>query len=1212
MVIDVTSDAASPDLTEPVSPLPIIDPRRHDAVVIDVMSKTDADASAIGAFTRRLSWTGVATCALPPAPGGVRCCDVAGPRTVLISDSLTVVEAAQTLGYGFVIGLTRNDNAGSLLGHGADTVAADLAAIDIRTGDLPVTQLPSAVDSEAQLQILFTSRDPIVFLDFDGTLSTIEAQPGDATLVEGAAQALVDLASACTVAIVSGRDLEDIRHRVGVAGLWYAGSHGIEVAAPDGTIQHPIPDPGIASALRDTAAALQRRLAHIPGAYVEHKSFAVAVHFRNVDGEHQDEVMQVAARCGRQYGLRYTCGRRVIDLRPAVDRNKGSAVRWITEHTPLTHRSLPIYIGDDITDEDAFDAVRSGGIPVMVHHEEDGDRPTAARYSVQSPGEVCTLLRHFHAWLTRREDTDAAAWSITYDGYDPSAETLREALCTVGNGYFATRGAAPESAAGDTHYPATYVAGVFNRLDETVAGHRTHHESLVNLPNWLAVTFRIEGGPWFDIDAVSLLNYHQTFDLRTAVMTRQVRFRDEAGRTTSVTQRRFAAMHLPHVAALTTTVTAQDWSGTIEFRSLIDGDVRNRGVRRYRELADAHLRRVRVDELSDDSVLMVTETTQSRIPVALAARTTLARGGAVMHSRKLIHETLQIGHQFVVEATVGIPVSVEKVVFVATGRDVAISEPAEYAIRQLARLGSVEEIRAGHELRWSHLWQRLSIDLTGHTDELRVLRLHLLHLLQTTSPNTADLDVGVPARGLHGEAYRGHVFWDEVFILPVLNLRFPTIARGLLHYRYRRLAEARNAAALAGYSGAMFPWQSGSDGREESPEVHLNPRSGRWNPDSSRRAHHAGIAVAYNVWQFYQVSGDLAHLIDFGAELLVEIARFWVSRTTYDPNRARYCINGVIGPDEFHSGYPDRPHSGIDNNAYTNVMAAWVIVRALEALDMLPLPARLDLREKLDLTDSELAHWDEVSRRMYVPFHDDMISQFDGYAMLHELDWDAYRTRYGNIQRLDRILEAEGDDVNRYKAAKQADVLMLLYLLSSDELREILGRLGYHLAPDRIPVMVDYYLARTSHGSTLSAVVNTWVLARANRNRALEFFEQVLASDIADIQGGTTSEGIHLAAMAGSVDLVQRCFTGLETRGDRIVLSPLWPESDEPLSISLHYRGQHLHVSVRGRYADVSAEYRDDAHPVLIECRGQVRELAPGHALSFGEEDRSTEAVADR
>jgi trehalose/maltose hydrolase-like predicted phosphorylase len=397
----------------------------------------------------------------------------------------------------------------------------------------------------------------------------------------------------------------------------------------------------------------------------------------------------------------------------------------------------------------------------------------------------------------------------------------------------------------------------------------------------------------------------------------------------------------------------------------------------------------------------------------------------------------------------------------------------------------------------------------------------------------------------------------------------------------------------------MYPWQSGSDGREESQRLHLNPRSGRWNPDASERAHHIGIAVAYSAWQFYQATGDLAYLIDYGAEMLAEIARFFVSLSTYDEERDRFGIRGVIGPDEFHSGYPDRPYEGIDNNAYTNVMAVWVIMRATDALDLLPLPNRLDLLERLRLHSDELKHWDEVSRRMFVPFHDGVISQFEGYGDLVELDWERLRRQYGNIQRLDRILDAEDDDVNRYKASKQADALMLLYLLSATELRELLDRLGYPFLPDQVPEMVDYYLARTSHGSTLSGVVHTWVLARANRDRAMEFFQQALKSDVSDIQGGTTSEGIHLAAMAGTVDLMQRCFTGLETRSNRIILSPHWPESLGVLAVPIHYRGLHLHLRVSGRGVIISVDPRRAAAGIEVECHGRVVQLMPGTTVRF-------------
>ncbi len=1120
-------------------------------------------------------------------------------RSILVVDAEAGVEAGREGGFAVVIGVNRTSGADELLACGADVVVDDLSHVEIRKGDKHVAQLPDALNSYGQLVGVIAGREPFVCLDYDGTLSEIVSDPDAATFVDGAAEALERLAALCPVAILSGRDLADIRDRVGLPGIWYAGSHGFELIGPDGTYRQNDAAAAALPALETAAVELRDDLEPIPGARVEHKRFAVAVHYRNVAAEHVAEVAAAAHRRGRQHGLRVTNGRKVVELRPNIDWDKGDVLRWISDSIHQPGRVVPVYIGDDLTDEDAFDAIRYTGMGIVVRNDEDGGRPTAAQFTLRGPREVATFLRRGGNWLASEKQSSDGTWTVTFEGYDPHKEKLREALCTVGNGYFATRGAAPESKAGQVHYPGTYAAGVYNRLDDLVGGTQTQHESLVNLPNWLPLTFRVDGGDWFDVDEVTLLSYRQTFDLRGAVLTRGLRFRDDAGRTTSVTQRRLVAMNQAHVAVLETTIVAEDWSGTIEIRSTLNGNVRNSLVERYRDLASNHLQGLEKRALSENSVIMTVETTQSQIPVALAARTTLWHGDSPAPATyRLVDNEFEIGHEICTELGAGRSLSVEKVVTLVTGRDVATSKAAEGAERALGRQGRFEEIRHAHMLSWAHLWQRLAIDADSRADEMRILRLHLLHLLQTVSYNSEDLDVGVPARGLHGEAYRGHVFWDELFIFPVLNLRLPTVTRSLLRYRYRRLLEARRAAKLAGYRGAMYPWQSGTDGREESPELHLNPRSGRWRTDPSHLAHHIGIAVAYNAWKFYQVTGDLAYLIDYGAEMLAEIARFWVSRVTYEPERDRYTIDGVIGPDEFHCGYPDRPYEGVNNNAYTNVMAVWVILRAMDALTLMPLPNRLDLREKLALTDTELSQWDHVSRRMFVPFHDGVISQFEGYEQLAELDWDAYRERYGNIQRLDRILEAEEDDVNRYKASKQADVLMLLYLMSSDELRELLDRLDYHFSHRQIPKMVDYYMDRTSHGSTLSSVVHTWVLARANRDHAIEFFQRVLNSDIADIQGGTTSEGIHLAAMAGSVDLVQRCFTGLETRQDRIILSPHWPESAPALGFPIHYRGHHLYLRVSGKVAEVSADPRD-VPPIEIECRGRVERLESGKTVRF-------------
>ena len=220
-------------------------------------------------------------------------------------------------------------------------------------------------------------------------------------------------------------------------------------------------------------------------------------------------------------------------------------------------------------------------------------------------------------------------------------------------------------------------------------------------------------------------------------------------------------------------------------------------------------------------------------------------------------------------------------------------------------------------------------------------------------------------------------------------------------------------------------------------------------------------AIAYNIWQYFQATGDLEFLRFYGAEMILEIARFWASIATYNHALDRYEIKGVMGPDEYHEGYPDRDEPGLDNNAYTNVMAVWCLCRAFDVLDALPPSAVRELRERLAITDQELDRWDDISRKMRVCFHDGVISQFEGYELLEELDWEAYRQQYGDIQRLDRILEAEGDSPNRYKLTKQADVMMLFYLLSADELAELLERLGYDYDDELIPRIIDYYEPRT-------------------------------------------------------------------------------------------------------------------------------------------------------
>jgi trehalose/maltose hydrolase-like predicted phosphorylase len=797
-------------------------------------------------------------------------------------------------------------------------------------------------------------------------------------------------------------------------------------------------------------------------------------------------------------------------------------------------------------------------------------------------------------------------WTLAYEHFGPSEEGLREALTSTGNGYFCTRGAAEWSDADGVHYPGTYMHGGYNRETTIVAGRPVVNEDLVNLPNWLVMKLMIEGEEPIELGNAEILSYRHELDVRTATVSRALHFRDRAGRETSLSSRRFVSMANMHLAAIEWTIVPENWSGRVEVLTALDGQVKNWGVARYRKLEGRHLHPITTRLVEPGIIALVAQTRQSRIYVAEAARTrAYGESGEIEAGRTLYRMEDYIHEVLAFEVEEGKPARVEKMVAFYTSRDYAINEALENATKAAARYGTFEKTFERHAKAWEELWSVCDMRVPRDERVQLLVRLHTSHILQVCSPHTADLDAGVPARSLNGEAYRGHVFWDELYIYPFLNFRLPEITHGLLMYRYRRLDEARAAAEDAGYRGAMYPWQSGSDGREETQLVHLNPRSGRWDRDLSRNQRHVGAAIFYNIWRYYQTTGDFEFLLAYGAEMMLEIAHFWSSITHFNTDRGRYEIHGVMGPDEFHEKYADSDEAGLRNNAYTNVMAAWIGETAQKVLELLPERRRRSLCDKIGCSEDEIRGWNEMSQRMFVPFHSDsdlgdgIISQFEGYEKLAELDWDDYRARYGDIQRLDRILRAEGDTPDRYKVSKQADVLMLFYLFSEEELRRIFERLGYEYASDTVRKNVAYYEPRTTHGSTLSYVVHAAVLAEMDPERSWEMFMTALESDILDVQGGTTQEGIHMGAMAGTVDLIQRGYVGAKTKDTSLHFDPKPNEKLEGLSLHIRYRKTPIEVMLKGERLAVAAQADGSGRTIRVGVGQNVREIKDGEGYTF-------------
>jgi len=800
----------------------------------------------------------------------------------------------------------------------------------------------------------------------------------------------------------------------------------------------------------------------------------------------------------------------------------------------------------------------------------------------------------------------ASSWKLTYMTFQPAKEALREALCTLGNGYVGMRGAAPESGASRIHYPGTYIAGLYNKLATHIAGRTVHNEDFVNCPNWLPLTFRAGDGRWIVPSECKILSYYQALNMRNAALSRRLRLQDERGHAFTVEMRRIVSMEHRHLAAMRYSITPEDFDGVITVRSGLDGNVQNAGVARYRQLNSRHLKADAQGVLDPRTAYLFVKTSASQVQIALAGRTRFFRGDQEIEPPShIVHKGGKaIYLDFRVEARRDQEIVVEKVVSLYTSRDTHVPDPRKAAADAVKKNYRFFSLYAGHKRAWHRLWKRFDIRIEGDETYRRILRLHIFHLLQTASPHNVHIDASVPARGLHGEAYRGHIFWDNLFVMPFYNWHAPEISKALLMYRYRRLDQARRNAREAGYAGAMFPWQSSATGDEQTQVVHLNPMSGKWGPDHSHLQRHVSFAVAYNVWRYWKDTGDADFLARYGAEMMLAIARFGASLCIFEEQDGRYHTEGLMGPDEFHEKLPNASRPGFRDNAYTNFMIVATLLNALEMWGALPEAQRGAVAAKAQVDEAQRRRWDEITRKMHIPMNrEGVISQFEGYFGLKELNWDAYRRKYGNIQRLDRILKAEGKSPNAYKVAKQADVLMIFYLFSQRKIASVFQRLGVRYTDETLKKNYDYYIKRTSHGSTLSKVVHCYVAHLLGReSEAWQWFLEVLRSDIYDTQGGTTPEGIHAGVMGGSVYIALKCFAGLELFDERIVLNPSLPRDWREVRFRLLYKGRWVAFLLSRRQIFIYIQGpREKPCPLAFEIFGKPHRFTTGkiHKISL-------------
>ena len=460
---------------------------------------------------------------------------------------------------------------------------------------------------------------------------------------------------------------------------------------------------------------------------------------------------------------------------------------------------------------------------------------------------------------------------------------------------------------------------------------------------------------------------------------------------------------------------------------------------------------------------------------------------------------------------------------------------------QRARLLGTTRLLAAHEHAWADRWAASDIEIEGDDEAQRALRFAMYHLISAANPEDEHTSIG--ARGLTGEAYLGHVFWDtEIFMLPFYTFTWPAAARAALMYRYHTLDAARAKAMHFGYRGALYAWESADTGEETTPPYVTMP-DGRIEPIlSGTMEHHISADVAYAVWQYWLATGDMRFLLNAGAEIVLETARFWSSRAGLEAD-GHYHIRHVIGPDEYHTE--------TDDNAYTNEMARWNIERGLEVATLLDAkwPARWsELRRRLDMTPDELANWRHIAE--HIAIHSDpqsgVIEQFAGFSNLEPVD---LATLPPHSVPVDMLLGQER--TKRSQVLKQADVVMLLALL------------GDRYAPEIHEANFRYYEPRCGHGSSLSPPIHALEAARlGDTEMADRYLHQTAAVDLDDAMGNAAL-GVHLGALGGLWQAVALGMTGLGLHSDGLSFDPHIPREWSALRLPLHWHGRRLRIAIQ-------------------------------------------------
>jgi trehalose/maltose hydrolase-like predicted phosphorylase/hydroxymethylpyrimidine pyrophosphatase-like HAD family hydrolase len=801
--------------------------------------------------------------------------------------------------------------------------------------------------------------------------------------------------------------------------------------------------------------------------------------------------------------------------------NKGDALTWVMDHlAPALAVTLPeiLVAGDEFgplgsaSGSDAEMCLpEAAGVDFVSVGVEPGGLPPGVAHLPGGPARFLALVREIAARPPGAKPpvlylpTLVPGWTLAADGYDEAGQLDVEARFALCNGYVGCRGALSEAPPGGR--PGTYVAGIFDADEDG-------HAELVTAPDWRHVKIEIDGEA-LALDCGEVLLHRLVLDMHCGMFFRFWRHRRADGIITRIHEVRWVSLADVHIFFQAIWVALENHTGTVCVTTTLDGRVRN-------TLGVAQL--APVERTALPIACLVVRTRHGGQDLALASAAALM-GNPVAPVIAL--EPDRITQTWLSKARPERATELRRMFALFSTRDT--NAPTAASRLRAGNLGTdtLESHAAHHVAAWQTRWQEADIEIEGDAQAQQAVRFAIFHLIAAANP--ADERVSIAARGLTGDGYQGHVFWDtEIYMLPFYTHTCPAAARALLMYRFHTLPAARERARAHGYHGAFYAWESADSGRDETPTSGIGPNGETAPILTGLLEQHVVADIGYAFWRYWLATGDITFMRDAGTEVLIEIARFWCSRATPDES-GHYHILDVIGPDEYHDH--------VNDNAYTNHLARWVIERAVAAvaLAQTSFPAAWEqLAASLGYQACEGENWLTIAAALKTgqdPLTG-LIEQFDGYFGLDEVDLTTYPSRH-----IPMCLLLEPAQLQRSKVIKQGDVVSLLHLLDKE------------FPPAVVRANYQYYEPRTAHDSSLCRSAYGLVAARLGLlDEALRFFRSTAAVDLANDMGNA-SQGVHMAAQGCLWQLVTHGFMGLTTQNDGVTVNPALPQSWSGLAV---------------------------------------------------------------